>query len=251
MERTFLYIDILGFKTLVKSDPKKVDSIFKIIDHLKVYKCRDLETIIFSDTMLVFNKENNRSIDYFCTYLIEYAQELFYKLSLIDVYFRGFLTYGDFHLCQMQNFQAYYGAALINAYENEKRINGFGLYVDKKLSNDILIFNKVSVSIEYDYILLCQSLTSLYAETAGVLPVDINILYETDSFSRIDEELLFFRKLIHHKSNYCDEKVRRKYQNVYDIYKNKLPLFFNVFEKNGFFPCVINPEYTGKINIAD
>lgn len=38
MEKTFLYIDILGFKNLVTSNTDKVESIFKIIDSLHVHK---------------------------------------------------------------------------------------------------------------------------------------------------------------------------------------------------------------------
>ena len=55
MEKTFLYIDILGFKNLVTSNTDKVESIFKIIDSLHVHKDIAFRTIVFSDTILVFN----------------------------------------------------------------------------------------------------------------------------------------------------------------------------------------------------
>ena len=59
MEKTFLYIDILGFKNLVTSNTDKVESIFKIIDSLHVHKDIAFQTIVFSDTILVFNKDNS------------------------------------------------------------------------------------------------------------------------------------------------------------------------------------------------
>lgn len=47
MEKTFLYIDILGFKNLVTSNTDKVESIFKIIDSLHVHKDIAFQTIVF------------------------------------------------------------------------------------------------------------------------------------------------------------------------------------------------------------
>lgn len=86
MEKAFLYIDILGFKNLVTSNTDKVESIFKIIDSLHVHKDIAFQTIVFSDTILVFNKDNRYPLHFYVTYLIEYAQQLFYRLSMINVY---------------------------------------------------------------------------------------------------------------------------------------------------------------------
>lgn len=47
MEKTFLYIDILGFENLVTSNTDKVESIFKIIDSLHVHKDIAFQTIVF------------------------------------------------------------------------------------------------------------------------------------------------------------------------------------------------------------
>jgi hypothetical protein len=90
MKRAFLYIDILGFGNMVQTNSKKIDQIFEIFDSLNVFKHPSLQVVIFSDTILVFNKENNWPTHYFVTYLIEYAQELFYKLSWIKCLFQGY-----------------------------------------------------------------------------------------------------------------------------------------------------------------
>jgi hypothetical protein len=256
MNRTFLYIDILGFEDLVRTNSDKVVKIFAIFDTLKVHEHFALQTVVFSDTILVFNKDKERSIDYYCTYLVEYAQVLFYRLSLINVYFRGILTLGEFNFSQMSNIQAYYGLALIDAYKDEGNkeegaLEGFGLYVDKRLSNEIIVFDKVPLTEKYDFILLCQSLKNLYTTTEGILPIDINLLSETDTFYRIDEDLRFFREIEYLKQNHPVEKVRAKYQKVYDIYKADLPLFFKTFEEQGFLPFAINSDYTGRINPFD
>lgn len=248
MKRAFLYVDIIGFEVLARTNPDKVDKIFKIFDILNVHRHHKLQTIVFSDTILVFNKADDWSIDYYCTYLIEYAQQLFYNLSLINVYFKGLLTYGEFNFSQLTNIQAYYGTALIDTYHDETTLDGFGLYIHKSLTEYVVTFDKTTFTEKYDYILLCQSIKNLYNYTHGKLPVAIEALSETDTFHRIDEELRFFREIEFIKNNHPAERVRKKYQDVYDIYKKELPLFFEIFEKEGFLPFAINPEYPGRIN---
>ena len=84
--------------------------------------------------------------------------------------------------------------------------------------------------------------------TDGILPTDISIITDIDECYRIDEDLRFLREVEYLKDNHPDEKVRRKYYTVYYIYKNKFPLFFEVFESKGFLPFAINDDYLGHIN---
>ena len=65
---------------------------------------------------------------------------------------------------------------------------------------------------------------------------------------RIDEDLAFFREIVFIKEKHPCEKIREKYQTVYDWYKEKTPKFFEVFEKQGFLPFILNPSYCGSIN---
>ena len=248
MKRAFLYIDILGFGELVKSKSVKIDEIFKIFDKLNVFKHDSFQVIVFSDTILVFNKEENWSKDYFITYLIEYAQELFYKLSSINIYFKGIITFGEFNFKELKNFQSYYGETLNETYKDEAELDGFGLYINKKLDKKVIVFDKVSFNEKYDYILLCQSYINLYDQTNGNLPIGLDILTETDTFFRIEEDLRFFREIEYLKNNHCSKRVRHKYQIVYDIYKDRTKEFFEKFENEGFIPSVINSDYFCRIN---
>ncbi len=248
MNRAFLYIDILGFETLVRTNSNKIDRIFSIFDSLKVHKQFALHTVVFSDTILVFNKDDGRTTDYYCTYLVEYAQILFYRLSEINIYFKGILTFGEFNFTRMSNIQAYYGLALIDAYKDEGTLEGFGLYVDKRISDEIIVFDKVPFSEKYEFILLCQSLKNLYSATRGVLPIDISLLTDTDTFIRIDEDLRFFREIEYIMLNHPVDAIKAKYKKVYETYKADLPLFFKIFEERGFLPFAINSDYTGSIN---
>lgn len=252
MKRAFLYIDILGFASMVKSKSDKIELIFKAMDSLKVFKHDLLQVIVFSDTILVFNKDESRPTHYYVTYLIEYAQELFYKLNWINVFFKGIITYGEFNFKELNNYPAYYGEALIDTYNDEEKLSGFGLYIDKSLHEEVIIFNSIPFNDKYNYILLCQSFVNLYRDTNGLLPVDTpNIFSETDTYHRIDEDLRFFREIEYLKNNYPVEKIRKKYQDVYDLYKSCTPKFFDVFEADGFFPISLSEYYTGSINFTE
>ena len=248
MDKTFLYIDILGFEELVRSNSLKVNKIFKIIDGINVHKDIVFQTVVFSDTILIFNKNNDYENHYYVTYLIEYSQQLFYRLSLINVYFKGIITLGEFNFSRLNNIDTYYGLALIETYADESKLEGFGLYINKNLSNEVVVFNKIKFNEKYDFILLCQSYINLYEDTKGNLPVDIKIFNDTDTYYRIDEDLRFLREIEYLKNNFPCEKVKAKYQKVYDIYKSVTPTYFEQFETLGFFPFTLNPEYTGSMN---
>ena len=239
MIRNFLYIDILGFSEMVQKQPCKIEKIFQIIDRLSVYKHYAFETIVFSDTILVFNKKYNAPNHYYVTYLIEFAQQLFYKLLSIDVYFKGLITYGEFNFKSMNNIQAYWGEALIETYNDANLLQGLGLFVNKKLSS------------KYDYILLCQSYINLYKSTKGKLPIEIEILYETDEYNQIDEDMRFFREIRYVKDNCTVHKITNKYLVVYMWYKNYTYPLFKQLEDGNFSPSVLNADYMGRINPYD
>jgi hypothetical protein len=248
MDKTFLYIDILGFEKLVESNSPKTEKIFEIIDGLNVHKDFVFQTIVFSDTILVFNKNGDYQNHYYVTYLIEYAQQLFYRLSLINIYFKGIITLGEFNFSKLNNIDAYYGLALIETYKDEKILEGFGLYINKNLSNEVIVFDKIDFNKKYDFVLLCQSFINLYKDTKGILPIDMNILSETDTYFRIDEDLRFFREIEYLKNNHPIEGVKKKHEKVYNVYKSVTPDFFQKFEEEGFLPFILNPGYPGTID---
>lgn len=148
----------------------------------------------------------------------------------------------------MQNLNAYYGEALISTYQDEKGLKGFGVYVDKSISNESLIFDKIEFNEKYDYILLCQSLIKLYNVKKGELPISKSLLTEIDDYYRIDEDLKFLREIDYYRKHINDGRIREKYDYVYNVYKSLLAKFFDVFEKEVFLPFVINPSYVGSID---
>ena len=121
--RFLLYIDILGFTEMTKSEPRKVARVYSILDELNVHQHNSFKTIVFSDTILVYNPdlaETDHERKYLIMYLIEFAEDLHYRLTGQDIYFRAILTAGSFNHYSLKNIECFYGDSLINAYTSEK-----------------------------------------------------------------------------------------------------------------------------------
>ena len=241
-------MDILGFSDMLNNKSPKIPKIFEMIDSLSSFGHFAFTTISFSDTVLVFNKDNDSPPHYYVTYLIEFAQQLFYKLLSIGVYYKGIITCGEFEYHELTNINSYWGNALIEAYNDEKNIKGFGLFIRKDMANDVIVLDKQTITDKYDFVYLCQSYINLYKYYNGILPIDIEVLTETDDYARIDEDLKFFREIEFLKKNHPNNKIRKKYSTVYNWYKKKTPKFFKIFQKQGFYPFILNHNYLGTIN---
>lgn len=248
MESDFLYIDILGFSEMVKNRSTKIPQIFEIINGLSIYCHYDFTSIAFSDTIVVFNKNNDKPPHYYVTYLIEFAQQLFYRLLPIGVYFKGIITYGEFSFTEMKNINAYWGMALLNTYHDESGLEGFGLFINNDILNDVAIFDTKIINAKYSFVFLCQSYMRLYKQSKGILPANYDMLTESDDYAELEEELRFFREIEYLKDNYPSCTVRKKYAAVYEWYKEETPLFFKTFEKEGFLPYIVHPNFVGRIN---
>jgi hypothetical protein len=59
--RYLLYLDILGFSDLVERDPDKVGPLYHAISKMRAHEHGDFQTIVFSDTVLVYNKASPRT----------------------------------------------------------------------------------------------------------------------------------------------------------------------------------------------
>jgi hypothetical protein len=140
-DRLFLYIDILGFKELIHSGDAKVGALYRIIDELQVHKRQEFTTIVFSDTILVYGHDGWLAhVNEGVMWLIEFAQDLFYRLIVKDLHFRAYVTIGAFEHYKLTNLEAYYGEALVQCYEREKQINCMGVFLDARLASYCNIF---------------------------------------------------------------------------------------------------------------
>ncbi len=169
-----LYIDILGFSNLVKTNQIQVRRIYKIIEDLNAHQHDAFKVIIFSDTILVYNINyalSDYEKSYYVMFLIEFVQDLFYHLAGKDIYYRAIIVEDDFTHYQEGRFEKYFGKALIKAYENEKRIKCTGLFIDKKINQYNNVFNTTEYNKQLMFVFVNQVLDRIEDGEFGSFPI--------------------------------------------------------------------------------
>lgn len=227
-----LYIDLLGFSELVRKKPELLPDLFHILDNSNAHQHGDFKVIQFSDTLLVYNEpEANSDHDkqYCAMYLGEFANEIQYMLLGRDAYFRGLITYGLFEDTgptpngSYEHIRAFWGEALITAYQTEKNIQAIGLFVDKTVKPHMDNFE-----------------THLYDEQNKIWFVDTAEMlrgkrFEGNDFSYAKEDtvasglesylaydLLYLKRLFEHGHDESfPPSVRTKYLTTWEIYRQK------------------------------
>lgn len=245
-QKYFLYIDILGFADLVKQDPSEIEKIYEIINSLNVHSHDTFKTIVFSDTILVYNKvdvSSQHDHEYVVMYACEFVQDLMYRFADKKRHFRAILTYDNFKHYNLKNVECYYGDALVNSYYKEKDVNGIGLFIDKRIAK----YNKIFPTTEYDkdlqYVCLLQCVERLNRNTGGVLPTnDLVIIDETDEYWAIKFELNILRDIFNNSIKHSNVKVRSKFLQTYQLYKNMFRALLLAFEDTNFDVTTINPK---------
>jgi hypothetical protein len=238
-ERFLLYIDILNFSNLVLQKGK-VDELYGIINKLSVHRHDVFNTIIFSDTILVCNKLDARGLDevhYIVMYLCEFAQDLFYRLIGRDIYFRAYITCGDFAHYSMKNIKdVFYGSALIEAYKAEKAIQATGLFMNDRVVPYSDIFKAKRFNRNCHFVYFMQSLE--HASFARKeYPIDPSLLLDTDEMWLIAYDIRYLQVTYAHKNDpVLSPRVRKKYETTWKFLRKRYGVFMAALEDSGFDP---------------
>lgn len=245
-KRYFLYIDILGFADLVKEGSEEIELIYSRIDSLNAHRHDAFKTIVFSDTILVYNKESitsKRDHEYIVMYACEFVQDLTYHLADRNITFRALLTYDSFKHYELNNVECYYGSALVNCYYKEKDVNGMGLFIDKRIAEYNNIFPTTTYDKDLDFVCILQCFDRLFKYTDGQLPItDTVSIEQTDDFWAIKFELNVLRHIYLNSINHTNNKVRAKFLQTYQLYKNMYKPLLLALEGEGFEVNTINPN---------
>jgi hypothetical protein len=246
-DRLFLYIDILGFKELVKSGGD-IATLYQTIDELNVHRDRDFTCIVFSDTILVYAAEMwlgapNQGI----MWLIEFAQDLFFRLIPKDIHFRAYVTLGNFEHYKLDNLEAYYGEALIECYEREKEIKCTGVFLDAKLVLDCDIFKVTKFNDNAYYVHVMQNLdmVSLPYDDYPHPALGDNILATGMEWWIAYQ--LHYLKSIFGKTNdlSLSDDVRLKFKNAWEMLELRHNGLTRRLKESGFdFQKVIDLDWT-------
>jgi len=238
-----LYIDILGFSNLAKSDYSKVTELFSAIDSLNAHSHPGFQTVVFSDTILIFNKTKpltEHEHEYLVMYACEFAQDLIFRCKDLKIQFRAILTYGEFYYEKLTNIEAYHGNALIEAYNKEKEITGLWLYIDKRISHLNKIFSSISFDKDLDFVFLLQDF-----EKAKYMGLEFPVPWElVDPYFLYDfrDEVEILKTVKENADHQLDSKVRSKYLQTYYLFKTRYKQQLEFLESHDFEYQAISPN---------
>lgn len=236
-DRFLLYIDILGFTEMVRSEPRKVARIYSILDGLNVHKHDAYKTIVFSDTILVYNIDepsNDEEREYLVWYLTEFAEDLHHRLTGQDIFFRAALVAGSFSHYPLKNIDCFYGTALIAAYFAEKEIPSLGLFMDKECEKYNRFFRLAKFNADYSFVYLNRSLEVLNKHSNGRFPVKDYRLFMADIAPYVTWQVRFLKDVHDQMRKHPVPHVRTKFLAAWDFYNRRYPQMLKVLEENAF-----------------
>lgn len=244
-EKLFLYVDILGFSALVRDDAAMAE-IFERVDRLNVHRDRDFGVIVFSDTMLVYAGEGwMNAKSQAVMWLVEFAQDLFYRFVGIDRHFRAYLTMGEFTHTKKQNIEAYYGEALVECYEKEKSIKAMGVFMANKLVPYSDILHTTPFDEDCHFVHIMQRLDHV-SRPGYTYPLPPELLWDTDLDWLIAYDVVYLSNIHRHMSDSAlGDSVRQKYAATWNAIRSRHPALLDALVASAFDPhAVCNVDWS-------
>jgi hypothetical protein len=246
INKYLLYIDILGFGELVEQDPKAIDEIYSIVDSLNVHRHDAFTTIVFSDTILVYNKNDpsqRYEHSYYVMFACEFAQDLLHRFVAKDRFFRAILTYGAFDHYRLENTECFYGPALVSSYKKEKMIQSHGLFIDNNCNRYNDVFNTAQYDTSLRFVYLTQALDRFSYFAQDGLPIDASLIDDTDEAYVLMPEIRHLQDIYWLMHKHPDPRVRVKHLAAWHFYRSKYQVIVDELERNKFRPESISPKY--------
>jgi len=252
-DKYLLYIDLLGFSDLAETDPDAVDEIYAIEDSLTVHKHEGFRTIVFSDTIFVYNKydastkQTNRISS--CS-LVSSRKTCYPRFVGKDRFFRAVLTYGPFDHYRLKNTECFYGPALISSYQEEKLIQSHGLFIDNHANHYNRIFKTAPYDDALNFVYLTQALERFLFLAQGCLPIHASLLNGTDEAYNLMPEIRYMQDIYYLMHTQRDPKVRTKHITAWHFFRSRYYMLLDELERHRFRPETISPEYDWSQDIA-
>jgi hypothetical protein len=247
-DKYLLYIDILGFRELVRADPARVTDLYQVVASLNAHRHESFATIVFSDTILVYNlaevtTEHDR--EYAVMYLCEFAQDLLHRLVGRSVTFRAVLTSGSFEHYYLDKVPCFFGTALIDAYEAEKAIKAIGLFMHRSClpHNRIFPTRAIDGLASWSFVFLTQQMTEFENLWQGELPLPAIAAIDMDMGWFLGPEILYLAFLFEQAKTHPDPLVRAKYQTTWFYYSQQYPLSTKSLVAADFDLSAVSPEF--------
>lgn len=247
----FLYLDILGFRDLMQR-PERVDWLFQRLDAARIHSDSNYHATVFSDTLIAYNRRELQSAEaksIEVIFLIELVQQFTSLIVGSGIFYKAVVTEGNFSYTKLRNIEAYYGDALLGAYDNESKINATGLYLDKSLRQYNQIFRWREYSDTLDFVYFTQRLSEIEGWTrdctngnlsmkGATLPLDLTLIGEYDELGiRVIEEVEHLREVFTAMNEHPKDSVRRKYSNTWIFYQKQYPAVTGALTASNFDPA--------------
>lgn len=220
---------------MTRREPRKVARIYAILDSLNVHKHDAFKTIVFSDTVLVYNPVLANTDDdrnYLVWYLIEFVEDLHHRLTGQDIYFRAVITAGNFSHYSLKNIECFFGEALVDAYTDEKDIPSIGLFIDKECNKYNKYFRVSQFDDRYLFVYLNRSIEELNKHTSKKYPINYPVM--KDMVQYLPWQVKFLNDIHSMMRTFPIPSVRTKFINAWDFYVKRYPEMLYFLEKNGF-----------------
>jgi hypothetical protein len=253
-ERYLLYIDILGFANLVSADAGRVETLYAVIDSLNVHRHDMFETIVFSDTVLVYNRhepKSERERKYIVWYSIEFAEDLHHRLTGQGIYFRAVLLKGQFRHYAMENLQAFFGQALISAYLTEKQIPSLGLFITDQCNEDNEYFRTSPFGNGLNFVYLNRAIENLCRDTNDTFPVAPgDFVHLADGYPYLAWQVRFLSDVYSAMRNEPDPTIRTKFLTAWDFYIKRYPNLLTRLVQMNFSLDAVSPGFNFSAELA-
>ena len=241
-KKYFLYIDILGFSELV-AEQGRIKDLYERFDSLNAHTHPSFQAIVFSDTMLVFNKDDlewdESDKQALVTRLCEFAADLFYRLISQNIHFRAYICCGEFEHSKMQHIDAFYGPALIHAYQREREIQCTGLFIDNDLVPYLGWFHSSKYDQHSHFVHLMQTLDTISYEESSY-PIDWNLIGPTGADVWASYDITYLKNIYEHMHDMSrPPRVRVKYLSAWQMIQIRHRALLSVLERSKFDPKAI------------
>lgn len=245
-KKYLLYIDILGFSELVKHNIGRVRRLYHIIDNLNAHRHNEFKTLVFSDTILIYNIHDPlRSNDhqYTVMYLIEFVQNLLNECAGKNYYFRAILSYGEFEHFSGNNVDRIFGKALVDAYTAEKSINCTGLFIDKTCQKYNVVFPIKIFSPYLSFVYMNQALDYFYNGHLGQWPIDGELMRNSDFQWQLAKDVQYLKDVYTLMNNHPVKRVREKMAATWMFYESRYEVLLTELKSKNFSLSVLSENF--------
>lgn len=245
-DKYLLYLDLLGFGALVDSGSSKIAKLYAVLDDLNVHRHEAFTTIVFSDTVLIYNRldpASDNDHQYLNMYSCEFVQDLMSRTAGSGLAFRAVLMRGDFRHDHMVHIEAFYGSALVGAYRLEKSLQCVGLFMHASSRESNKIFNTQRFDQDLDYVFVTQGMDSLQMFSAGQYPMP----YGKDLIASAGIEFNLAWELsalyeIYRMREDPTPAIRAKYLAAWQMYEKQYPGLPSFLAEHDFHLSELIPE---------